>query len=92
MSENLSAMLEVAVPLWAVELKNQPWDYILSRARECSQVIAEKGDIILFKSKKKGESADAFNRLAEGVACLSFIPGGVTVFGTHYENEYGGKP
>jgi len=86
----LAGMLQVAVPLWIEDLKGKPWEYIAKRAGECSQVIAEKGDIILYKSSKKGETAEAFNRLAEGVACLAFAPGGVDVFGVHFEEEYGG--
>jgi len=87
----LAGMLEVAVPLWIEELNGKPWEYIQERAKECSQVVAEKGDIILFKSKKKGESAEAFNRMAEGVACLAFAPGGVDVFGLHFEAKLQGK-
>lgn len=83
----IKASLAVAVPLWVEDLKLMPWSYIQRRAKECSNVVAEKGDIILYRSGKKGASAEAFNRLAEGVACLSFVPGGVTVFGQHWENE-----
>ena len=77
--------LQLAVPLWIELLKKCGWNHILQRAKECSQVIAEKGDIILFRSKKKGESANAFNHLAEGIACLAFVPGGVKIFGSHWE-------
>jgi hypothetical protein len=75
--------------LWIEELKDREWEYIMKRARECSQVIAEKGDIILYKSKKLGESANAFNRMAEGVACLAFCPGGVKFLGQHWEAKLG---
>lgn len=77
--------LQLAVPLWIEQLKKRGWDHILQRAKDCSQVIAEKGDIILFRSNKKGESANAFNHLAEGIACLAFVPGGVRIFGNHWE-------
>lgn len=40
---------------------------------------------MLFRSKRKGETADAFNHLAEGIACLAFAPGGVRLFGSHWE-------
>lgn len=80
----LATALAVAVPLWIEDLKHMPWDYIQQRAKICSDVVAEKGDVILFRGGKKGESAEAFNRLAEGVACLSFAPGGVRVFGEHW--------
>jgi hypothetical protein len=81
----LSSILQLAVPLWIDQLKSAGWDYILQRAKVCSQIVAEKGDIILFKSSKKGESAAAFNALAEGIACIAFVPGGVNVFGDHWE-------
>jgi len=85
----LGISLSAAVPLWIEELKDREWEYIMKRARECSQVIAEKGDIILYKSKKPGGSAEAFNRMAEGVACLAFCLGGVTLFGQHWEAKLG---
>jgi len=81
----LASMLQLAVPLWIEQLKSAGWDHILQRARQCSQVVAEKGDVILFRGKKKGESAAAFNALAEGIACLAFAPGGVKCFGGHWE-------
>jgi hypothetical protein len=34
------------------------------------------------------EIADLRDRLAEGVAILSFAPGGVTVFGLHFESRH----
>jgi hypothetical protein len=86
----LAVSLSGAVPLWAMKIRQEhpsDWDYIKARAEACSQVIAEHGDNILFKSKKPGETARAFNALAEAIACLSFLPGGVTVFGQHWENE-----
>jgi len=50
-------------------------------------MIAEHGDDILFRSKRKGATASAFNALAEGIAILSFAPGGVKVFGGHWETK-----
>ncbi len=89
----LAGMLAVAVPLWIENVRDMPWKEKLERARECSQIVAEKGDVILYKSKKKGETAAAFNALAEGVAILAFAPGGVTVFGMHFEaTEKAGVP
>lgn len=81
----LCTSLQVAVPLWIEELKHQPLDRVLARAPECAQTVAEKGDILQFGSKKKGETAKVFNQLAEGVAILAFAPGGVRCFGLHFE-------
>lgn len=77
--------LQVAVPLWCAEV--EPWDeaYRAERRAACSLVIASQGDNILFKGKKPGQSADAFNRLAEGIALLALAPGGVKLFGLHFE-------
>lgn len=83
--ELLKAALGAAVPLWISVLQKKPGTYVLERSQVCGQVVAEKGDVIQFRGKKKGESAEAFNRLAEGVACLAFAPGGVTAFGLHFE-------
>jgi len=85
----LRETLKTAVPLWIEELKGVPFDDIIERARRCSDIVAAKGDNILFRSKKKGETAEAFNRLAEGIACLAFCPGGVTFLGLHFEAEHG---
>lgn len=82
----LEASLSVAVPLWIERLRDKPFDFILERARECGQAVAERGDIIQFRSKKKGASAEAFNRLAEGLACAALVAdGGVRFLGMHFE-------
>lgn len=85
MNTLLPDLLSVAVPLWIDKIKSEPFETIQARAKICFGTIAHKGDTILFKSKKKGETAEGFNRLAEGIACLSFCPGGVTAFGSHFE-------
>jgi hypothetical protein len=84
----LKATLEAAVPLWIAQLRTRPWADIQARAATAAQVIAEKGDVILYKSKTKGESARAFNALAEGLAILAFAPGGVRAFGLHFEAKH----
>ncbi len=90
MSDMLRSTLGVAIPLWVFELKKLPWPEIEKIAHESSQIIAEKGDVLQFRSKKKGETAAAFNALAKGLAALSFCPGGVTFLGDHYENKHEG--
>lgn len=86
--ELLRTALQSAVPLWVMSCKKRSKDELLKRGNELAQVIAEKGDVIQFKSKKKGESSKAFNALAEATAIMSFQPGGVTVMGDHYENQH----
>jgi hypothetical protein len=89
MSETLALLqgsLSVAVPLWVDRIRPN-LDEERKHAPDLAQFIGEHGDIILFKSNKKGESADAFNKLARAIALLSFSPGGVTTFGLHFENH-----
>jgi hypothetical protein len=82
----LSASLGAAVPLWVDQILREGWsdDRMRREAEECSTVVASKGDVILFRSSKRGETAAAFNALAKGVALLSFQVGGVVCFGTRY--------
>lgn len=84
----LAATLATAVPLWIMRLEQQPWSYIAQRAPECAQIVAEKGDIIQYRSKKEGETAKAFNALAEGIAICAFSPGGVKFMGMHFEARH----
>lgn len=89
-SELLKMSLSAAVPLWIAQFKDRPWKEISQIASEASQFIAEHGDDILFKSKKRGATAQAFNHLAKGIAALSFVPGGVKIFGLHFEARHEG--
>ena len=84
----LQITLDAAIPCWIMELKLRPWSYLEMRAADASQMIAEKGDVILFRGKKKGETARAFNALAEGIAILAFYPGGVRIFNRHWVAEH----
>ena len=86
-SELLKMSLSAAVPLYVEEFRHRAWDDLVLEAHAASQIVAEKGDIVLFRSRKKGESAKVFNALARGIAILSFAPGGVTAFGMHFENK-----
>lgn len=87
-AELLRISLSAAVPMHVMELRRMPMRAVLDIARACGQVVAEKGDIIQFKSKKKGETAAAFNALARGLACASFCPGGVRFLGLHFEDVH----
>lgn len=90
--DQATALLEIAlatsVPLWIDRLKAMPYDRVLERALVCGQFIAEHGDNVQFKSKKRGESAEAFNRVAEGLAALSFAPGGVKFLSLHFDTTH----
>lgn len=82
----LIVALEAAVPMWIERLRDRPIEYLLERAQVCGQHIAERGDVLQFKSKKtEGASGEAFNRCAEGLACLALVAkGGVTFEGAGF--------
>lgn len=88
-ADSLPYMMALAVPLHIILLKQkggpQPDDY--KKAQETSDMLGERGDVLLCGGGKKGECADLFNRMAHAVAVLAFVPGGVTVFGGHWEVE-----
>lgn len=85
-SELLPISLSAAVPLWIAGLQDRggPTDKELDELRGFRQELSEHGDRLLFGGKP-GEAADMFNRLARSIAILSYCPGGITVFGQHYE-------
>ena len=84
----LAMTLELAVPLSIERLKREPWDNIVVRLPKLAQFIAEHGDNILFRSPKHGETAEAFTKLSEAIAALSFVPGGVKALGTHWQSRH----
>lgn len=55
-------------------------------ASAIAQTIGERGDVMLYGSKRKGEQVALIEQLAQGVAILSRCPGGVTFMGEHYES------
>lgn len=83
----LQSSLSVAVPLYIEQWCARSEEERIARASECAQVIIEKGDVILYRGKRTGETASAFNALAEGIALASFAPGGVTIFGLHFGGD-----
>lgn len=81
----LCCALDAAVPLWIHQLQQKPWSYVEERAHFCGEDIAVHGDVLQFRSKG---TADAFNRLAEGLACLAFGLTGVTFMDRHWKAQH----
>lgn len=94
MQENnsqLSMALSAAVPLrmMAMAERGGPDASDMKKAQEAVGLLGEKGDRLLFKSAKKGETANLFNSLAHAITVLSFCPGGVNTFGQNFDgNKY----
>lgn len=84
--ELLKIHLEAAVPLRIWELQDKSWEELQPLAKKASQVIAERGDYIMFRGKK-GRSAEAVNELVTALAIGSFVPGGVKFLGLHFESK-----
>jgi hypothetical protein len=86
--ELLPAALQVAVPLWIESLRQMSPEQRQARADELADVIAERSDSILFRGARHGESAAAFNALAEALAIGAFQPGGASAFGSHWCTDH----
>lgn len=86
-NNNLMTMMQTAVPLHVLQLKERggPTAEDMAEAQKTSDMLGERGDVLLFGGGKKGECADLFNRTARAIAILAFVPGGVDIFGAHFE-------
>lgn len=86
---SLSIAMSAAVPLRIMGMyeKGGPDDGDFVRAQKAGQLLGEKGDLLMFKSKKEGETARIFNETAHAIAVLSFCPGGITIFNQHFEGK-----
>lgn len=90
----LTEFVSAAVPLriMMLQAKGGPSDLDIEIAQAFGQVLGEKGDVLLFGSNgKKGQAADLANSLAQALAVMSFFPGGVKIFGQHFEAAVNGK-
>ena len=79
----LQATLSVAVPMRIAELRHKPLAEILDpEALSTIQAsLAEAREEVLFGGKA---GASGFNAVADAVARLAFLPGGIEVFGMHF--------
>jgi hypothetical protein len=81
--------LGVAVPLWVHDLYRNggptPADW--QRLSQMGHIFAERGDVLLFGGSRPGETAELFNQLAEALALLAFLPGGVRFGRLHFEAQ-----
>jgi len=59
----------------------------LAEARGYTDLIGSEGDAILYRSKKKGKSAQLVHALCRCLAIGSFAPGGIKFMGMHFEAE-----
>jgi hypothetical protein len=92
----LSATLFVAVRSEIAHLQSMggPVRSDYEQLRRFSNMLEDDPDRILslqFGGKavglKKGETAKVFAQLARVIAVLAFYPGGITIFGSHFEAQ-----
>ena len=76
--------LSCAVPLHMMEISGWTPEWRTAEATRCANEVAAHGDIMQFKATKKGDTAQAFNDLARGIAILAYQPGGVDFSGQHW--------
>lgn len=87
MSDLLPGFVAAFVPLHIAEykLKGGPSEDDFARCPEYARMLGEHGDALLYKIP--GQTAQMMNMLLDAIAVLAFLPGGVTVFGVHYEES-----
>lgn len=85
----LPDMLQMAVPLWVRKVRGYSDAERAVRLKAVVDIVAFQGDILLFGSKTKGAAGNVFNHLAEGIALLSLVPGGVKTFGMRFDASDG---
>jgi hypothetical protein len=81
-SDLLATMLYVAVHNEIPHIAKLPFSRRKFLIEKTPDLISEKGDILMYGGGKKGEVAQIFARIAEGLAALALQPGGVK-FGDH---------
>ena len=90
MTKLINIALECAVSIriseWKIKGNPQEKDFNKLMGKNLPKLLGEKGDILLYGGGKKDEVAIIFNELAEAIAMLSFLPGGIEIFGSHWES------
>lgn len=83
------SFLEMQVPLYIMELKNQgitPGTSEFNRQlQECADVIAHEGDTILYKTDKTAKNV---SKLSKGIALMVLNCGEVTFLGIKFTDPF----
>lgn len=85
----LPTALSAAVPLWVSTIYESggPTQEDWVRLPQLGQQLAERGDQLLYRSPRAGETAERFNTLAKSLALLSFVAGGVSFGDQHFDAQ-----
>jgi hypothetical protein len=79
----LRISLQAAVPLWIEDMRDWSLERRGRAAASCSQAIDAYSTASIFGTDEL--RAKAFNKLALGIACGAYQPGGITFLGDHWE-------
>src|SRR4051794_27681508 len=93
-THHLEIMLDASVPLKLIQIQERggPNEEDWQQLREFQRMqleVPDAGEALLYKVGKKGLSAQMFNLLTHTIAVLAFQPGGIDIFGRHWD---GSKP
>ena len=77
--------MAVFLRIKTLEQRGGPGAEDMARLMETSDMLGEHGDVLIYGGGKPGQCADLFNRTAQDIAVLAFVPGGVEIFGTKFE-------
>ena len=84
----LQSALSCSVPLLIAELRQLPAEAFAEQWLAWSSYEAVRATGALDEQviyREEGKTAQAFNGLAQAIAALAFCPGGITIFGQHWE-------
>jgi len=90
-TELLKLHILAVVPFMILDLIEQGGikEWHIEEAQRYVDILASEGDALLYHSKKKGQTARAFNALCRGLAIMAFFPGGVKFMGLYFEEKTG---
>lgn len=80
-----SLILGVPNAMRDLHLQGGPLERDWESARTFAETLATQGDNLLYKSKKKGETAALMAQLIRALAVMAYVPGGVTAWGLHFD-------
>ncbi|GHO59194.1 hypothetical protein [Ktedonobacter robiniae] len=85
----LAPALSATVPLYIYRIQQRGGitDLDIVRVQSYTQDLMTRGEDLYFRRGKDGETGTRFDQVAEIIAVLAFSPGGITVFGLHF-NAY----
>lgn len=85
---HLAIALQTSVALRVMEIKRRGFltDEEIETAKTISELLGEHADQIL-QSRKQSKTAEVFNAVTTAIAIASFDPGGISIFGNHWESK-----